>query len=198
MADAATVAVGSQVTYTVTATNAGPSRATGVIVTDEIPAGMAVVSAPAGCAVVGTTVTCTAGDLDPGTTATYAIVLEAPAGIAAGSVTNTATATSATPDPDTTNNQQSATVEVVILSDVAITKTLLTDPIVAGQPVTYEISVTNNGPNDAPDVVLSDTLPPGTTLEAFTPPRAGRATWSPRTASPSSAARSTSWPSARH
>ena len=55
------------------------------------------------------------------------------------------------------------------MSDVAITKTLLTDPVVAGRPLTYQIAITNNGPNDAPDVVYSDTLPPGTTLVSADP-----------------------------
>ena len=96
-----------------------------------------------------------------------------PAGVAPGAVANTATATSATPDPDPANNQQTATVEVVIRSDVAITKTLVTDPLVAGRPVTYELSVTNNGPNDAPDVVISDTLPTGTTFVSAEPPAGG-------------------------
>ena len=38
-------AVGEQVTFTVTATNLGPSPATGVVLTDQLPAGLAFVSA---------------------------------------------------------------------------------------------------------------------------------------------------------
>ncbi len=45
VADAQSVAVGNQVTYTVTATNAGPSNASAVEVTDEIPPGLTFVDA---------------------------------------------------------------------------------------------------------------------------------------------------------
>ena len=62
---------------------------------------------------------------------------------------------------------------MVIEADVAVTKTLVTNPIVAGQPVTYEISVTNNGPNVARDVTFSDTLPADTTFLGGTPPPRG-------------------------
>ncbi len=39
--------------------------------------------------------------------------------------------------------------------------------------MTYQLSVTNNGPNDAPDVVISDTLPTGTTFVSAEPPAGG-------------------------
>ena len=179
LADSESVTLGDQVTYTVTVTNAGPSHASNVVVTDEIPAGVTFVSAPDGCTLSGGTVTCTAPTLEAGTTASYAIVLEFPVDLEPGPVSNIASAMSATPDPDATNSQASATVEAIVMSDVAITKTLLTNPIVAGQPVTYEISVTNNGPNDAPDVVFSDTLPPGTSFLSGVPPPGGTCSVTP-------------------
>ncbi len=46
-------------------------------------------------------------------------------------------------------------------TDLAITKSDSPDPVVAGTPLTYTVTVTNIGLNDAQDVVVSDTLPAG-------------------------------------
>ena len=70
------VAVGTDVTYTVTVRNVGAEPATGVVATDTLPAGMSFVSGP-GCTVVGQTVTCAIGTLAPGAQATVAIVARA-------------------------------------------------------------------------------------------------------------------------
>ncbi len=91
---------GNTITYTVTVTNSGPDTATGVTLTDTLPAGVTLVSAPAGCS--GTsTVTCTIGSLSSGGTATVTIVVST---TTAGSITNTASVTGGQTDPTTTNN----------------------------------------------------------------------------------------------
>jgi len=53
-------------------------------------------------------------------------------------------------------------------ADLAIVKT---GPAAAngGDPINYTITVTNNGPADASDVVVDDTIPPGTTFVSATP-----------------------------
>ena len=48
-------------------------------------------------------------------------------------------------------------------ADVEIDKTDLPDPAVAGEQLTYALTVTNNGPNPASDVLVDDTLPSGVT-----------------------------------
>lgn len=52
-------------------------------------------------------------------------------------------------------------------ADLAIAKTDNPDPIVAGNNLTYTITLTNNGPNDAQTVTLSDVVPAGTTFVSF-------------------------------
>jgi uncharacterized repeat protein (TIGR01451 family) len=49
-------------------------------------------------------------------------------------------------------------------ADVAITKTDSPDPIKVGNNLTYTITVTNEGPHQATDVVLTDVLPGGVSL----------------------------------
>lgn len=51
-------------------------------------------------------------------------------------------------------------------ADVAIAKTGAPNPARLGQTITYVLAVTNTGPDPAPDVVVTDTLPPGLTFVA--------------------------------
>ena len=58
-------------------------------------------------------------------------------------------------------------------ADLAITKTDAPDPVAAGGQLTYTIGVTNNGPADATNVAVTDTLPAGTTLVTTSIPCTG-------------------------
>ncbi|MEW1654011.1 isopeptide-forming domain-containing fimbrial protein [Streptomyces sp. NPDC093707] len=107
-ADATTVTVGQTVTYRVAVHNAGPNDATGVTVTDQLPDGLAFLSADATSGSYDpATGTWAVGDLAEGATAT--LVLRAKA-TKAGMVTNTATATGNEKDPDPTNNTDTVAV----------------------------------------------------------------------------------------
>lgn len=53
-------------------------------------------------------------------------------------------------------------------ADLAVTKTDSPDPVTGGNDVTYAIRVTNNGPDEATGVVVSDTLDPAVTLVSAT------------------------------
>jgi len=175
---------GSDITYTVTLTNSGPSAASAVSLTDATPPNTTFVSEaqttgpafscsnpPAG----GTgTVTCTIG-LFPVGSATFSITLHIGAAVPTGTIiTNTANVSSTTSDPNPSGNSPSAntTVTASPLADLAITKTAAPGPYGTGQPLTYTIVVTNGGPSAAASVTVTDTLPPGTTLASSTPPGA--------------------------
>ena len=56
------------------------------------------------------------------------------------------------------------------LADLEITNVDAPDPVVAGQNLTYTITVTNNGPDPAGTVSLTDTLPAGTTFVSLSTP----------------------------
>lgn len=101
------VTPGGTITYTVTATNNGPAPATGVTVTDTLPASVTLVSA-SGCTGT-TTLSCAAGDLAAGASATVQIVVTAPS---AGPVSNTAAVTATSTDPVSSNNTATATTAV--------------------------------------------------------------------------------------
>jgi uncharacterized repeat protein (TIGR01451 family) len=57
----------------------------------------------------------------------------------------------------------------IISADLVIIKSDLEDPVVAGGNITYDLTVINNGPTDAANVVVNDVLPAGLTLVSATP-----------------------------
>jgi uncharacterized repeat protein (TIGR01451 family) len=52
----------------------------------------------------------------------------------------------------------------VIYSNLSVTKTDSPDPVTIGNKLRYTVTATNNGPLDATDVVVTDTLPPEVTF----------------------------------
>lgn len=163
---------GTNVTYDVTVTNAGPSNATNVSLVDTLPANSTYVSAtqnsgpPFACGQAAGTITCTIATLNVGATATFTFVVTANAG-ATGTLVNSATVSSTTPDPVLNNNTSPTTTTLTTGADLAVTKTA--PPVAAaGTNVTYNLSVANNGPSNAINVSLVDTLPPNSTFVSAT------------------------------
>jgi uncharacterized repeat protein (TIGR01451 family) len=56
------------------------------------------------------------------------------------------------------------------LADLSVTNVAAPNPVLAGQNLTYTITVTNSGSEAAASVTLSDTLPAGTTFVSLTAP----------------------------
>ena len=153
---------GSAVAYTLTLTNNGPSDAAGVTVTDPAVAGLTILSAAPSqgtCTVAANAVNCPLG-----TVTNRAVGRDRP-GVgdqcAGRPLTNTATVTSATTDP--TPGQQlgrrrrhgdHASADVALI-EVRPTRRRSCP----AHPVTYTLTVSNNGPSPAAGVVITDTLP---------------------------------------
>lgn len=172
----ATLIAGTNVTYTVSVTNSGPSNAATVSLTDSLPASTTFVSAdqtagslfncgapaPGGAG----TITCTASTMPPGT-ATFQFVLNVSPN-ARGSLTNTASVSSST-DSNGGNNSSDATATVLPpSSDVTVGKTASRALVAPGSTVTYTIVVTNIGSFAASGTTVTDVLPAQLTLTSAT------------------------------
>ncbi len=168
------VTAGTNLTYTITVTNAGPSNAATVSLSDTLPAGTTFVSLPAVAGwtcTTGATVACSNPSFGVGS-AVFTLTVAVAPGTSTGTViSNTATASSATTDPTPGNNSGTATTTVGTGSaDLSVTKTDAFDPTVGGINLTYTLTVTNAGPSNATTASLSDTLPAGTTFVSLASP----------------------------
>jgi uncharacterized repeat protein (TIGR01451 family) len=56
------------------------------------------------------------------------------------------------------------------VADLSLTKVDSPDPVIAGADITYTLTVSNEGPDDAMTVALSDPLPTGTTFQSLASP----------------------------
>lgn len=99
--------------YQLTVSNDGPATATGVVVTDTLPAATSFMSASVGCSEASGTVTCTIGSLAAGASVAWTITVRA--GSAGGALENTATVSAHQYDPDPTDD--SSTVVTVLNHD---------------------------------------------------------------------------------
>jgi uncharacterized repeat protein (TIGR01451 family) len=168
----ATAVAGTDITYDLSITNGGPSTATGVVIEDVLPAGVSILSVSGsngatcnagqpGDPLVPTT--CSFGNLasSAGRTMTIQVhILPDTLGV----IHNDARVISEVFDTDLSDNLATVATNVTGEADLSITKTDSPDPVIAGNPLTYTITVSNDGPSTAFDVTITDTIPAGTTF----------------------------------
>jgi uncharacterized repeat protein (TIGR01451 family) len=161
LASTASVTAGGQVMYTLVVNNNGPSDASGVIVSDAVPAGLTLVSAqPSQGTCTLASSTCTLGTLTDGGSAQILVTANV-AISASGTITNCATTTGDQQDPDTSNDRACTPENVVPApqptSDIQTVKTVNHAAGYPGEKLTYTLTVTNKGPDSATNVKLTDT-----------------------------------------
>lgn len=186
------VRIGDRLPFTLQVTNHGPSQATGITVTDTVPAGLEVADE------VGP-VNDAAGDptgwtidsiepVDPENPAGGAIVVASyahplAAGEAAEPLTLSVVVTAAAyervvnvaevmgeepePDPDPHSNRDDDTVTVPPMVKLVVEKTAVEKELQVGRTGTFEITVTNHGPTADPGpITVTDSLPRGLTFRS--------------------------------
>jgi uncharacterized repeat protein (TIGR01451 family) len=173
------------VVFTLTLTNDGPDPATGVEVTDLLPAGLAYVSHVLGDptdAYDPVTGVWLLGDVAVGDL--NAQTLEITANVTqSGTIDNTANVTASAPaDPEATNNEATRSLSAGGEADLFIVKSVDDASPDAGDPITFSIALDNYGPDDATNVEVTDLLPAGTSYQTHTAPAgtsydAGTGTW---------------------
>jgi uncharacterized repeat protein (TIGR01451 family) len=160
------VAVGADLTYTITVRNDGPLDAPGVVVTDALILTVDFVSATpsqGSCSEVALVVTCNLGTVANGATATVTLVVKPEA---QGSLLN---GVSAVPTPSSLDQepQDNVAVESTTVTgsgggpgaDLVVSKADAPDPIAPGGTLNYTVTVQNLGSEAASGVQVVDVLP---------------------------------------
>ena len=154
--------VGQPFHYTITVTNNGPDAATDVQVTDGIPNGLTFNSYTASQGTYNhATELWNVGTLASGASATLELFVTPTASVADTTVTKNATLIN-------TNQTASAIVSLPKAVDVVVSSTSSNSSPIVGQPFYYTITATNNGPDTATGVQVTDVIPAGLTFNGYT------------------------------
>lgn len=166
--------IGETITYTLSVTNPGEFKATGIRVTDQLPSGVTFVSATAsqgsfnassGIWNIGTLAE---GDT---TTVTLSINATVNSGTLGNTIINNASITALNEtDPELNNNSASVGITVVPESaDIAISKIVDDATAIEAQDLVFTVIVANNGPKSATNLKIQDQIPSGLTYVSSTP-----------------------------
>lgn len=154
---------GTQLSYQLQVSNAGPETADGVVVTDQLPGSVVFISGDLQGDSAAVTdlgngqIQIDVGSLPSGQSATINLVVEIAADFS-GTLTNNASVVSSPDgDVDSSNNATSEDTLVNRVVDVGVVKTVVGTPV-AGEAFTYSIVVSNTGPSQAADVLVDDVL----------------------------------------
>jgi uncharacterized repeat protein (TIGR01451 family) len=163
------VTAGTNLSYLVTMTNTGPDAALNARFSVPLAAGTTLVSttpsAGGVCTAVSPIVCTWAGATASAEVRSATIVVAVAADAVDGTfLDSSATAASDTPDADPADNLSTVSTSVVTSANLAITVTDTPDPVIAGTPLTYAVSISNAGPSDAQDVSFSLPLAAGTSF----------------------------------
>jgi uncharacterized repeat protein (TIGR01451 family) len=165
------VVAGATLTYSLVISNAGPSDARGVVVTDTLPGEVQFGSAEPTYTRNANVVVWDLLSLGAETTRLLTVTVHVPSSVT-GTFTNTATVTTTTSDTDPGSNAASEQTGVTFAADLSVAKSHGPDPVVPGTRLTYTLSISNTGLSDARDVVVTDTLPAEVVLVSATSPYA--------------------------
>ena len=153
---------GDPLLYSFTVTNAGPGSASGVGFTNVLPASLSlvsVVSSQGSFTTNGGVIIANLGSIGVGASAAISILTQPNA---AGLITNTGSVFGRETDPHPANNTASAVTSVVLpVADVGISLTASTNSTIVGTSLAYTVTVTNRGPENAVNIVVTDSLPKG-------------------------------------
>ncbi len=174
------VAIGGDITYTVTLTNNGPEAATNVLWQDIIPleTGYRSLSAPSGWSCTtpsidgNGTVSCSRASFAASASAVFTVVVRVKSTVLGGTPITNSVITVADPnnDPDESNNTAQTTITVNNTANLGIQMTAAPDRPISGDELTYSITVSNVGPDAGTDVTLSTSAPTNTGFVSLTAP----------------------------
>ena len=148
---------GDLVKWTVRVVNNGPDVAHDVVVSDVLPKSLVFVSSSSRNYNVGSGVW-SVGTLNKGASASLDIVCRVNA---TGTIENVASVSGREYDYNKSNNRDDESISVPKSSDLAVIKLANVSSLNYGDLVKWTVRVTNNGPDGATGVKISDVLPRG-------------------------------------
>jgi uncharacterized repeat protein (TIGR01451 family) len=154
----------STLTYTLTYASSGPGIADSAVLTDPLPAGATFVSASDGGTFANGVVTWSLGNITSGKSGSVTVTI---GGLTNGtSYTNQAELAykvSVTPKSLKSNGVTTLKTGTPV-ADLSVTVSDSPDPVASGGAVDYTVNVSNGGPDLAPTVSVTLTLPAGATF----------------------------------
>jgi uncharacterized repeat protein (TIGR01451 family) len=166
------VVAGTPITWTLEATNSGPSDAANTAITDTVPAGVTITSVTMSGASCNSGVAgdptqpavCNMGTLTSGATSAQMTITANVNPRTTGLLENDARVSSATFDANLSNNLATFDTAVNVVASIGLTIAATPNPVTAGTPLSYQLTVSNGGPSTATAVALTDPLPSGVTF----------------------------------
>src|SRR5439155_457431 len=145
----------------------GNANASGVVITDTVPANTTFVSATAGGTLSAGVVTWNIGALNAGSSSSVQMVVQAASPLANGTVITNATYGI---DSNETAPVAGAAIPTTVSSSpvLAISKADAPDPVSAGANIPYTPPYSTTGNANATGVVIADTVPANTTFVSAT------------------------------
>lgn len=110
----AAVQPGQSLTYTLTVRNLGTAAASGVVVTDTLPAGVSFVASSAGCTAAGSTVTCPLGAMAGSSQQTLSFTAQVDSAVLDGTTLNNCAQVQMAGDKNPSNDQSCASTTVSV------------------------------------------------------------------------------------
>jgi uncharacterized repeat protein (TIGR01451 family) len=148
------------ISFQIVVSNTGPDDATGVVLADQLPAGLTFVSASS-AAYSAATGQWNVGTVPTGETRTLTIQARLADGITLTTIGNTASVVTLDQcDENSANDSSTAHVNPQV-ADLSVTKVVDNASPNLNSNVTFTVTLTNNGPTAATGVSLFDALPSG-------------------------------------
>ncbi len=163
-------AEGDSIVYTLSVTNNGLDEATNVSLFDNLPAGVSYDTDDSSGAYNTATGEWQIPSIASGSVAVLNISATVDVGTSDSFITNfTTAAQSDQSDNSTLGDILEATIHVDNETDIALTKTVNNPNPIENETIIYTISVSNNGPDEATSLKITDILPAGLTEISATP-----------------------------
>ena len=150
---------GDIVTWNIYVVNYGPDTAINAVATDILPANLTYMGHNGNGTYDPITGEWTIGNVENG--GVRVLYINTTVNASKAVITNIVNVTSQTPDPDLTNNEDNASVDVGHQTDLEIIKTVSNATPKKGDKVVWNITVLNHGPDDAVNTRVYDILPKG-------------------------------------